>query len=78
MVDLPDGDGRITRDPEILGGKPVIRGMRVPVSLIVGFIEAGDSIDDILDAYPGLTPEDIEAALSFVASERVRVGVRAS
>ena len=47
----------ITRDPAVLGGKPVIRGMRIPVSLIAGFVEAGDSVEEILDAYPVLTRE---------------------
>jgi uncharacterized protein (DUF433 family) len=60
-------DQRFTRDPHVLGGKPVIRGMRVPVSLIVDFIENGDTIEDVLDAYPALTREDIEAALAYAA-----------
>ncbi len=62
----------ITRNPEILGGKPIIRGTRIPVYLIVGFVEAGQSPEQIVDDYPNLTLEDVQAALVFWRSEQER------
>jgi Uncharacterized conserved protein len=58
---------RITFDPKVMGGKPCIRGMRVTVGTIVGLIAAGYSTDRILQAYPYLEPDDIQAALLFAA-----------
>jgi uncharacterized protein (DUF433 family) len=58
---------RITFDPQIMGGKPCIRGKRVTVGTIVGLIASGESIDDILAAYPYLEREDIMEALSYAA-----------
>jgi uncharacterized protein (DUF433 family) len=58
---------RITHDPKVMGGRPCIRGMRVTVGTIVGLLAAGQSADDILNAYPYLEREDIQAALSYAA-----------
>ena len=58
---------RITFNPQIMGGKPCIRGLRVTVGTIVGLVATGYSTDDILQAYPYLEREDICAALSFAA-----------
>ena len=58
---------RITFDPNVMGGKPCIRGMRVTVGLIVGLLATGHSKKDILKLYPYLEPEDIDEALSFAA-----------
>ena len=58
---------RIVVDPSIHHGVPCIKGTRVPVSVLVGSIADGDSIADLLDAYPQLTEEDIHAALKFAA-----------
>lgn len=58
---------RITMDPNVMGGKPRIRGMRVTVGTIVGLIAAGKSPEQILDAYPYLEREDITEALSYAA-----------
>lgn len=58
---------RITFDPLIMGGKPCIRGKRVTVGTIVGLIATGETIDDILVAYPYLEREDIMEALSYAA-----------
>jgi uncharacterized protein (DUF433 family) len=66
----------ITVDPGILLGKPVIRGTRIPVYLIVGFVESGHSPEEIVDDYPDLTLADVEAALAFTRSERERTEVR--
>jgi len=56
---------RITTDPEICNGKPIIRGMRISVNTILDFLASGDSIETILDAYPILEKNDILACLEF-------------
>ena len=58
---------RITFDPEILGGRATIRGMRLPVSIIVGQVAHGASWDELLQDYPVLEPEDIRQALAYSA-----------
>jgi uncharacterized protein (DUF433 family) len=58
---------RITHDPAVMGGKPCIRGLRVTVGTILGLLAAGHSRERILEAYPYLEPEDIDAALSYAA-----------
>ena len=57
---------RITLDPEVMGGKPCIRGLRVTVGTVVGLLASGHSITDILNAYPYLE-EDIHQALAYAA-----------
>ena len=58
---------RIFVDPGINLGDPCIRGTRVPVSVIVGSIADGDTIAEVLAAYPSLTEDDVRAALRFAA-----------
>lgn len=58
---------RITQQPDIMGGKPCIRNMRVTVGMIVGQIGAGNSIESILTDYPYLDREDIMQALRYAA-----------
>jgi uncharacterized protein (DUF433 family) len=58
---------RITRNPVVMGGKACIRGMRVTVSMIVGQIGAGHTIDEILISYPYLEREDVLQALRYAA-----------
>ena len=58
---------RIETNPEIMGGKPVIRGTRVPVETILRELGAGASPEAILADHPRLTPDDIRAAQSFAA-----------
>jgi len=53
----------IVRDPEILGGRPVFRGTRVPVEVLFENLEDGLSIDEIIEAYPSLNKEDVIACL---------------
>ena len=62
-------------EPQILGGRACIRGMRVPVSVIVGQVAHGASFDEILQGYPDLEREDVEQALQYAAwltQEQVR------
>ena len=58
---------RITFDPDVKGGRACIRGMRITVSLILNLIANGMTRDEILEAYPYLEPEDIQAALNYAA-----------
>lgn len=60
-------DTRIAMDPNVMGGKLCVRGMRVTVGTIVGLLATGFTEDEILAEYPYLEREDIRAALSFAA-----------
>ncbi len=66
---------RITVNPKVFGGKPIIRGRRLAVEHVLGMLAAGDTPQAILEAYPYLEPEDIQACLVFarrlVGRERV-------
>ena len=64
---LMDALTRITFDPNVMGGKPCIRGLRVTVGTIVGLVASGHSFDDILKAYPYLEIDDVREALKFAA-----------
>lgn len=61
---------RIVSDPEILVGKPVIKGTRISVELILGWLANGWTHEQVLESYPNITREDILAALAF-ATERL-------
>jgi uncharacterized protein (DUF433 family) len=58
---------RIERDPAVMSGKPVVRGTRISVDLILREIASGLSFAEITNAYPRLTDDDIRAALGFAA-----------
>lgn len=58
---------RITFNPEVMGGKPCIRGLRVTVGTLVGLMASGRTIEEILLAYPYLEAADIYAALTYAA-----------
>ncbi len=58
---------RITFDPQIMGGRACIRGMRIPVSVIVGQIAHEATVEEIIRDYPDLTREDITEALEYAA-----------
>jgi uncharacterized protein (DUF433 family) len=58
---------RVTFDPNIMGGKACIRGMRVTVSLIVGLVANGMSTEEIIEAYPYLERDDVRQALQYAA-----------
>lgn len=66
---------RITVNPQIFGGKPIVRGRRLAVEHVLGMLAAGDSVETILDGYPWLEPEDVQACLVYarrhVAHERI-------
>jgi uncharacterized protein (DUF433 family) len=69
------GLSRITTDPQVMGGKPCIRGLRITVGTIVGLFAKGHSRDEILKLYPYLEEADIPEALAYAAwrAEEVEV-----
>ena len=66
---------RITFNPQIFGGKPLVRGRRLAVEHVLGMLAAGDTTETLLAAYPWLEPDDIRACLLYahkvVAQERI-------
>jgi len=58
---------RITADPEVMGGRPCIRGIRVTVGTVVGLLAAGHSREEILRLYPYLEADDLSEALAYAA-----------
>jgi uncharacterized protein (DUF433 family) len=64
-IEMPKG--LIVSDPAVMMGKPVIKGTRITVELILEKLAAGETIEQVLEAYPHLTREGIQAALSFAA-----------
>ena len=76
---------RITVDPAIFGGKPIIRGMRLAVEHVLGMLAAGDTPERLLEEYPFLEPADIQACLTYahraLSGEQIQeriAGVRGS
>lgn len=67
---------RIAIDPKVMVGKPVIRGTRIPVELVVRMVGQGISYEEILAEYPRLTLEDIRAALLFAADSVANEDIR--
>ncbi|HCG98668.1 MAG: hypothetical protein A2074_07225 [Candidatus Aquicultor primus] len=71
---------RITFDPNIMGGQACIRGMRIPVSLIINLVASGMTAEDIIKEYPDLESEDIKEALryaSWLAKEELHPAIGA-
>ena len=70
---------RITVRPEVFGGKPIIRGMRFAVEHVLAKLAAGDTVETLLDQYPILEPDDIQACLLYayrsVADEEIHEGI---
>jgi len=62
-----EADGRIEVNPKVMQGKPVIRGTRITVELILRKLSEGGSEQELLDAYPRLKREDVQAALAYAA-----------
>lgn len=58
---------RITMDPQVMGGKPCIRGMRVTVGTLIGLLASGKTTEQILEAYPYLERDDIRESLEYAA-----------
>ena len=58
---------RITVDPQVCTGKPCIRGLRFPVSRLLGLLASGETRESVIDAYPYLEAEDVDEALRYAA-----------
>jgi uncharacterized protein (DUF433 family) len=68
---------RIEVNPEITLGKPVVRGTRIPVYLIIDWVESGHTPEEIAEGYPSLSVEDVAAAVAYTQAERNRTEVHA-
>lgn len=75
---LPNGDGRIVFATGVCGGRPRIRGTRITVADLLNALAAGDTMDDLVEDLPGLTREDISAALKFAAANVDEVATAAA
>ncbi len=62
---LPERKDRITVDPEIFGGKPIVRGHRLAVEHVIAMLDAGDHVEAILAGYPWMEPEDVLACVEY-------------
>lgn len=71
MIDLD----RITFDPNVMGGRACIRGMRVTAGMVVGLVAEGRSTEEILDAYPYLEEDDIRQALAYSAWRAAEIDI---
>jgi uncharacterized protein (DUF433 family) len=60
---------RIVVDPEILVGKPVVKGTRIPVELVLGRLAQDLNLEKLFAAYPRLTPEDVKACLAYAQAQ---------
>jgi uncharacterized protein (DUF433 family) len=58
---------RIIVSPDICNGKPVVRGTRITVQTVLEFLAAGDAVEDVLEEYPNLTREDVQACLDYAS-----------
>jgi uncharacterized protein (DUF433 family) len=67
MLDMSIQIDRIVIDPDICNGKPVVRGLRITVETILGYLGAGETTEEILRQHPMLEPEDIHACLAFAS-----------
>jgi uncharacterized protein (DUF433 family) len=72
LMTAPDYRQRIALDPEVRFGKPVVRGTRITVGDVLGYLAGGMSEDEILREFPSLTREDIRACLAFAADREQR------
>lgn len=69
MTTDPELLDRITVRPDVFGGKPIVRDMRIAVEHVLGMLAAGDTSETILQEYPILEPEDIQACLIFASTQ---------
>jgi uncharacterized protein (DUF433 family) len=72
MTDATDNqeflDGRVVRNPQVCGGEAVFRGTRVTLRTVLASLAEGDSSEEIVAAFPSLTPEDVRATIAFAAA----------
>jgi uncharacterized protein (DUF433 family) len=65
FIGMKKWNERIESDPQILRGKPCIKGTRIPVALILGYLAAERTAEQVIAQFPGLTPADVSACLDF-------------
>ena len=58
---------RISIDPDVCNGRPVVRGTRIAVQTVLEFLAAGDSVEDVLEEYPSLVRADVQACLDYAS-----------
>ena len=58
---------RVVVNPDLCNGKPVVRGTRITAQTVLEFLAAGDSVEDVLEEYPSLTREDVQACLDYAS-----------
>lgn len=58
---------RITLTPGVMGGKPCIKGTRIPVEVLIDHLSAGETVEQLLEGYPDIRREDVRAALAYAA-----------
>jgi uncharacterized protein (DUF433 family) len=58
---------RITINSDVCNGRPVVRGTRIAVQTVLEFLAAGDSVEDVIEEYPGLTRADVQACLDYAS-----------
>ncbi len=63
---------RLVVDPEVRSGKPCVRGTRISVGDVLGFLASGMSLDEVVEEYPSLTAEDVFACLAYAADRETR------
>ena len=66
--DQPDGEARIVSDASIMVGKPVVKGIRIPVELVLAHLADNLDLDDLFAAYPELTRDDVKSCLQFAGT----------
>ena len=74
----PNYADRIIQDPKIMVGKPVVKGTRIPVELVLGHLAANPDLDELFAAYPRLTIEDVQACLAYAETMVKARGTRAA
>jgi uncharacterized protein (DUF433 family) len=59
---------RIVQDPAVCGGQPIVRGTRVPIRVVLGYLAHGESVETILREFPSLVDDDVRAVIAFAAA----------
>lgn len=75
-LEVLDRTGRIVRDPDILVGKPVVRGTRIPVDVVLQYLSHTPDFDQLFADYPRLTIEDVQACLAYAQARVEKSRVR--
>jgi uncharacterized protein (DUF433 family) len=66
---------RISQNPAVMGGKPCVKGTRIPVEILLKYLASGDTVDQVLEGYPSITREDVLAAIAYAADFVAQDGI---